>query len=76
MRKYFLLNLNNSTTNKIFKKKKKNTLAVVHIVTHNDDNDGDMHRILKYCIQNLEISLKNMKINFEENKFKGRKKVP
>ena len=26
------------------------------------DNSGDIHRSLKYCIRNLKISLKNIKI--------------
>ena len=58
MRKYFLLYINNSTTNKI----SEFFLTVVHIVIHNSGNNGDIHRSSKYCIQNFKISLKNMKI--------------
>ena len=58
MRKHFLLYINNSTTNEI----SKNFLTVVHIVIHNGGSSGDIHRSLKYCIQNLKTSLKNMKI--------------
>ena len=46
MRKYFLLYINNSATNKI----PKIFLTVVHIVIHNGGNYGDIHRRLKYCI--------------------------
>ena len=46
MRKYFLLYINNSTTDKI----SKNFLAVLHIGIHHDSNNGDIHRSLKYCI--------------------------
>ena len=58
MRKHFLLYVNNSTTNEISKK----FLTVVHIVIHNSGNNGDIHRNLRYCIQNFKISLKNIKI--------------
>ena len=54
----FLLYINNSTTNKISKKK----LIVVHIVIHNRGNSGEIHKDLKYCIQNFKTFLKNMKI--------------
>ena len=43
-------------------KYRKNILVVVHIVTHNGGNDGNIHRSLRYCIQNFETFLKNMKI--------------
>ena len=46
MRKYFLIYINNSTTNKI----SKIVLTVVHIVTDNGGNGGDIHRSLKYCM--------------------------
>ena len=58
MRKHFLLYINNSTTNEI----SKIVLTVVHIVIHNCGNNGDIHRSLKYCIQNFKNSLKNIKI--------------
>ena len=58
MRKHFLLCINNSTTNEI----SKNFLTVVHIVIHNGGNNGDIHKSLKYCIQNFKTSLKNIKI--------------
>ena len=54
----FLLYINNSTTNEI----SKHFLTVIHIVTHNDGNNGDIQRRLKYCTQNFKTSLKNMKI--------------
>ena len=54
----FLLYINNWTTNEI----SKNFLTVVHIVIHNDGNNGDIRRSLKYCIQNFKTSLKNIKI--------------
>ena len=57
MRKHFLLYINNSTTNKML----KIFLNVVHIVIHNGGNNGDIHRSLKYYIQNFKTSLKNMK---------------
>ena len=60
MRKDFLLYMNNSTTNKT----SKIFLTVVRVVIHNGGNNGDKHKNLKCCIQNL----------FE--KFKGRKKGP
>ena len=43
-------------------KYRKNILVVVHIVTHNGGNDGNIHRSLRYCIQNFEKKKKNMKI--------------
>ena len=55
---------------------------MVHIVIHIGRNNGDIHRSLKYCIQNFKTSLKNMKIQnhhiqyLGENKIKGRKKGP
>ena len=58
MRKHFLLYINHSTANEI----SKMFLKVVPIAIHNCDNNGDIHRSLKYCIQNLKTSLKNMKI--------------
>ena len=58
MRKHFLLYINNSTTNKM----SQIFLTVVHIVIHNGGNNGDIHRSLKYCIQNFKIPIKNMKI--------------
>ena len=58
MRKHFLLDINNSASNEI----SKNVLTVVHIVICNGANNGDIHRSLKYCIQNFKTSLKNMKI--------------
>ena len=54
----FLLYINNSTTNEI----PKIFLTVVHIVTHNAGNNGDIHRSLKCCIQNFKTSLKNIKV--------------
>ena len=57
-------------------------LTVVHTVIHNGGNNGVIHRSLKYCIQNFETSLRNMKIQnkhilyLEENEFKGRKNAP
>ena len=53
-----LLYINNWTTNEISKK----FLTVVHIVMHNVGNNGDIHRILKCCIQNCKTSLKNIRI--------------
>ena len=44
MRKYFLLYINNSTTNKM----SKIFLAVVHIVIHNGSNNVEVHKSLKY----------------------------
>ena len=58
MRKYFLLYINNSTTNKVL----KSFLTVVHIVIHNGGNDFDIHRSLKYCIENFETSFLNENI--------------
>ena len=55
---------------------------MVHVVIHNGCNNGDIHKCLKYYIQNFKISLKNMKIEnqhilyLEENKFKGKNKDP
>ena len=55
---------------------------MVHIVIQNGGSNGDIHRILKYCIQNFKTSLENMKIQnqrilyLEENKIKDRKKGP
>ena len=43
-------------------------------------NNGDIHKSLKYCIQNFKTSLKNINLwnqhilCLEENKFKGREK--
>ena len=56
MRKYFLLYIGNSATNKIL----KNFLVVVHIVIRNGSKNGEIHISLKYCIQNFKISLKNI----------------
>ena len=58
MRKHFLLYINSSTTNKML----KIFLIVVHIVIHNGGNNGDIHRSLKYYIQNFKTALKNMKL--------------
>ena len=58
MRKHFLLYINNATTNE----KSKIFQTVVHIVIHSGGNNGDIHRSLKYCIQNFKTSLKNIKI--------------
>ena len=58
MRKYFLLYINNSATNKVL----KSFLTVVHIVIHNGGNDFDIHRSLKYCIENFETSFLNENI--------------
>ena len=57
-RNIFLLYINNSTTNEIW----KNFLTVVHIVIRNVGNNGDMQRSLKCCIQNFKTSLENIKI--------------
>ena len=51
MRKYFLLYIGNSTTNKI----SKIFLIVVYIVIHNGSNTGDIHRSLK-CYKNNKIN--------------------
>ena len=56
--KYIFYYINNSTTNEI----SKNILTVVRIVKHNAGTNGDIHRNLKYCIQNFKNSLRNMKI--------------
>ena len=37
-------------------------VTVVHIVIQNGGNNGDIHKSLKYCIQNFKTSLKNIKI--------------
>ena len=37
-------------------------LTVVHIVIHKVGNNHDIHRSLKWCIQNFKTFLKNMKI--------------
>ena len=58
MGEHSFLYINNSTTNEI----SKTFLTVVHIVIHNDGNNGDMHRSLKYCVQNFKTFLKNIKI--------------
>ena len=58
MKKHFLLYINNAATNKMSKK----FLTVVYIVIHNGGNNGDIHRSLKYYIQNFKASLKNSKI--------------
>ena len=60
MRKHFLLYINNSTTYEI----SKNFLTVVHIVIHNCGNNGDIHRSLKYCIQNFSEKYKNIKSTY------------
>ena len=52
MRKHFLQYINNSATNKI----SNIFLTVVHILIHNGSNNGDIHRSLKYCIQNFKTS--------------------
>ena len=57
MRKHFLLYTNNLITNEI----SKIFLTVVCIVIHNYSNNGDIHRSLKYYIQNFKTSLKNIK---------------
>ena len=54
MRKDFLLYMNNSTTNKT----SKIFLTVVRVVIHNGGNNGDKHKNLKCCIQNLFEKLK------------------
>ena len=58
MRKYILLYIDNSTTNKI----SKSFSTVVHIVIENGGNNGDIHRNLKYYIPSVKTSLKNTKI--------------
>ena len=35
---------------------------MVYIVIQNGGNNDDIHRSLKYCIQNFKISLRSMKI--------------
>ena len=52
MKKDFLLYVTNSITNEI----SKNYLTVVHIAIHNDGNNGDKRRSLKYCIKNFKTS--------------------
>ena len=55
--KHFLLYINNSTTDEI----SKIFQTVLHIVIHNCGNSSDIHRSLKYCVQNFKASLKNKK---------------
>ena len=43
-------------------KYRKLLLTMVHIVVQNGGDNGDIHRNLKYCIQNIKTSLKNVKI--------------
>ena len=52
----YVVDFSNSTTNEI----SKMFLSVVHIIIRNGGNNGDIHRSLKYCIQNFKISVKNM----------------
>ena len=63
MRKYLLLYINNSTTNKI----SKIFLTVVHIAIHNRSNNGDIPRsieILHLKLQNLSEKCKNIKSTY------------
>ena len=59
MRKYFLLYINNSTTNKTLK---KCILAVVHIIKHN----GDIHqlKILHSKLEKLPEKYENIKSTY------------
>ena len=57
MRKYFLLHMNNSTANKIY----KIFSTVVHIVLRNGSNNGVIHRSLKYWTQNFKTLWKMWK---------------
>ena len=54
MNNFFLLYINNSTTNKISNYLKylrnKIFLTVVHTVINNGSNNGDIHRGLKYYV--------------------------
>ena len=58
MRKHFLPYINNSTTNKT----SKFFPTVAHIVKDNGVNNGDIHRSLKYYIQNFKTSHENIKM--------------
>ena len=51
-------------TIKLLTKYQKNFLTVVHIVIHNGGNNGDIHRSLKYCIQNLCEKYENIKSTY------------
>ena len=63
MRKYFLLYINNS--NKILKlTTSKISKYVLQIVIHNDRNNGEIHRSLKYCIQNFSEKYENIKSRY------------
>ena len=52
MKKHFSLDVTNSVTNEM----SKNYLTVVHIAIHNDRNNGDKRRSLKYWIKNIKTS--------------------
>ena len=39
-------------------------LTVVHIIIHNGGNNGDIHRNLKYWIQNLSEKYRNIKSTY------------
>ena len=56
----FLLYVNNWTTNEI----SKIFLTVVQIVIHIVGNNGDIHRSLKCCIQNISEKYKNIKSTY------------
>ena len=58
MRKYILLYIDNSATNKI----SKSFPTVVYIVIENGGNNDDIHRNLKYYIPSVKSSLKNTEI--------------
>ena len=47
---------------KLLVKYRKSFLTMVYIVIQNGGNNDDIHRSLKYCIQNFKISLRSMKI--------------
>ena len=70
MNKFFLLYINNSTTNKISNYLKylrnKIFLTVVHIVINNGSNNGDIHRleILRLKLQNLSEKCVNIKSTY------------
>ena len=48
---------------KLLIKYRKNFLTMIPIVTHNGSKNGDIHRNLKYCIQNSKTSLKTYSIS-------------
>ena len=68
-------------TVKLLIKDRKTFLEMVRIVIRNDGNNGDIHRSLKYCIQNFKASLKNIKIKIsifyilKKTKLKAERKV-